>query len=269
MKKWFLTTSTWLQIFCQFPHFSSHLVGIAPILLFSAITQDVENGEKVYRNPLKNQGFEKNAPQNSSQERVIIADWGIKPTQSKTDIQFFAYASDVEDRFNSECILCSPSEDYAATIAFTKHWKITYWMNQAYLGRSLIISKRHFGNYEEMTNEEADEYREILRQYLPALKKTFGATHFNVAYLMNQAYRAEKADPPRKDGHPNPHFHWHVIPRYDSIRTFNEQTFEDPDFGNSFEFNRKQYLIGDFQKKAIAAIRANMDIIYLPIDDHK
>ena len=167
-------------------------------------------------------------------------------------VEFYAYVR--EDHFNPECILCTPSAEYAATIAFTKHWKITYWKNQAYLGRSLIISNRHFGSYEEMTDVEAEEYREILRVYLPALKKTFGATHFNVAYLMNQAYREKPADP---------HFHWHIIPRYDGTRSFNGEVFEDPDFGDSFNFNRKQYITEDFQKKAIQVIRANLDVIYL------
>lgn len=178
-------------------------------------------------------------------------------------IEFFAYRNGVEDRFDPTCILCTPTENYAATIAFTKYWKITYWMNQAYLGRSLIISQRHFGSYEEMTQEEAEEYQEILRQYLPVLRKTFGVAHFNVAYLMNQAYREEKADPPQKNGEPNPHFHWHVIPRYNGPRIFEGRGFEDPDFGNAFDFSRKQYLIGEFQSRAIEAIRANMEITYL------
>lgn len=186
----------------------------------------------------------------------------VQPVET---LQFYAYVGDVQDQFDQQCILCTASEKYAATIAFTKHWKIVYWKNQSYLGRSLIIPKRHFGTYEEMTDEEAQEYREILRQFLPALKKAFGATHFNVAYLMNQAYRKEQADPPRKDGKPNPHFHWHVIPRYDGTRIFGKETFEDPDFGNSFDFNRKQYLVGQFEEDAIEAIRANMNIVYVRV----
>jgi diadenosine tetraphosphate (Ap4A) HIT family hydrolase len=182
-------------------------------------------------------------------------------------LQFYAYSEEVENNFNKECILCTPSDDYKATIAFTKHWKITYWMNQAYLGRSLIISQRHFGTYEEMNDEEALEYREILKRFLPALQKTFGTTHFNVAYLMNQAYRKEKADPPFKDGKPSPHFHWHIIPRYDGIREFDGITFEDPNFGDSFDFSRKQYLEGEFQKKAIKAIRENLGVVYVPLPD--
>lgn len=196
--------------------------------------------------------------------KVLLAGFLFFLPLSAEEIKFYAYAESVSDHFDPGCILCTPSKDYAATIAFTKHWKITYWMNQAYLGRSLIISKRHFGTYEEMTDEEAREYCEILRRYLPALKKAFGATHFNVAYLMNMAYRVEKADPPWKDDQPNPHFHWHVIPRYDGPRTFAGETFFDPDFGNPFDMKRQQRLEGEFQKQAIEKIRSHLDVIYLP-----
>jgi diadenosine tetraphosphate (Ap4A) HIT family hydrolase len=175
-------------------------------------------------------------------------------------LQFYAYEKDVETSFNQECIPCTPSVHDGGTIAFTKHWNLIYWPNQAYLGRTLIVSKRHFGSYEEMSDEEAEEYRAILRLYLPALKKTFGVTHFNVAYLMNQAYRPQEV---KKSGKPNPHFHWHVIPRYDGVRTFRGVCFEDPDFGNSFNLDRKQNLTGDFQKEAIQAIRSNLEIVYI------
>jgi diadenosine tetraphosphate (Ap4A) HIT family hydrolase len=178
-------------------------------------------------------------------------------------VEFFAYEEGSTDSFDPQCILCTPPEDYFATIAFTEHWKVTLWMNQAYLGRSLIIAKRHFGSYEEMTDAEAKEYREILQQYLPALEKTFGAAHFNVAYLMNQAFRPENPDPPRKEGRPNPHFHWHVIPRYDGERTFEGQSFKDPDFGNVFDFRRRQMVSEEFQKRAIKAIRENLEVTYL------
>ncbi len=108
-----------------------------------------------------------------------------------------------------------------------------------------------------MSDEEAEEYREILRVNLPALKKAFGATHFHVTYLMNQAYREEE---------PNPHFHWHIIPRYQQSVNFAGQTFQDPDFGNSFEFNRKQYLAGEFQKQAIETSRNHLDIVYFNLN---
>jgi len=175
--------------------------------------------------------------------------------QKEASLQLYAYRESVEDNFNEKCILCTESKDYKATIFFTKHWKVTLWRNQAYLGRTLITSQRHFSTYEEMTDEEAKEYKEILRLFLPALKKTFGTTHFNVAYLMNQAYKPENKE--------EPHFHWHIIPRYEGKRTFADEVFQDPDFGNSFDFQRKQYMDEEFQEKAIQAIRENLDITFL------
>lgn len=179
---------------------------------------------------------------------------------------FYAYESSVEDsNYNKECMPCTPSQNDAGTIAFTKYWKIVYVPNQSYLGRLVISSQRHFGSYEEMNDEEAIEYRNILKVLLPALKKVFSATHFNVAYLMNMAFNSEKAEPAFKDGKPNPHFHWHIIPRYDGPREFLNEKFEDPDFGDSFNMKRRKILLGEFRKQTIQLIRKEIIIQYLPL----
>ncbi len=182
--------------------------------------------------------------------------------------QFYSYKElPAESTYNSACMPCTLSEDDAGTIAFTKHWKIVYVPNQSYLGRTVITAQRHFGTYEEMNEEEAWEYREILKRLLPALQKTFQVTHFNVAYLMNMAFNAQKPDPSFKNGKPNPHFHWHVIPRYDGVREFGGEIFDDPDFGDPFNFQRKKMLVGAFRKQAIEAIRNHLDIAYTEMGD--
>lgn len=159
---------------------------------------------------------------------------------------------------------CTPSEKDAGTIAFTKHWKMVYVPNQSYLGRVVVTSQRHFGIYEEMKEKEAQEYREIFRKLLLAIQKAFQATHFNVAYLMNRAFDKNQPDPAFQGG--KPHFHWHVIPRYDGAREFEGELFGDPDFGNSFNFQRKKFLVGEFRKQVIEAIRKHLDITYLEED---
>lgn len=178
-------------------------------------------------------------------------------------LELFAYNVNVKDQIISECPLCTLPRDYAATIAFTRNWKIFLWKDQAYLGRTLIVPFRHFGPYEEMNDEEALEYRQILKVLLPALEKTFSVTHFNVAYLMNMAYRMENPSPQRKDDQPNPHFHWHVIPRFNSPRMFEGETFIDPEFGNPPNLNRKQKMNEEFLLMAIEKIRENLKITYL------
>lgn len=165
--------------------------------------------------------------------------------------------------YDPQCMCCTLSKDDAGTVAFTKHWKIVLTENQSYLGRVVIVSQRHFGSYEEMTDDEAQEYREIFQKFLPALQKTFNATHFNVCYLMNGAYNEKKPEPAFKDGKPNPHFHWHILPRYDGKREFAQTTFEDPDFGNIFNLHRKQYVDEKFKKELIEAIQENLEITYV------
>ena len=189
-------------------------------------------------------------------------------TVQENKIQLYAYDQlPSESHYDSLCMPCTPSADDPGTIAFTKYWKIVLVPNQSYLGRSVVISQRHFGTYEEMTDEEAKEYRDIFRQLLPALQKTFTVTHFNVSYLMNMAFNIQKPDPAFKESRPNPHFHWHIIPRYDGKREFGGELFEDPDFGDSFNLKRKKVLGETFRKKAVEAIRQHLEIIYLPVKD--
>ena len=80
---------------------------------------------------------------------------------------------------------------------------------------------------------------------------------------MNMAFNSINPEPAFKDWLPNPHFHWHVIPRYDGKREFSGEVFEDPDFGDSYDLKRKKYLVGDFRKNAIEGVRAHLDVVYL------
>jgi len=43
---------------------------------------------------------------------------------------------------------------------------------------------------------------------------------------MNWSYNPEKQHPAFLDGKPNPHSHWHIIPRYDSPRQFGIEAFD-------------------------------------------
>jgi diadenosine tetraphosphate (Ap4A) HIT family hydrolase len=189
----------------------------------------------------------------------------ILPIEITDDLVLFAYREMPEDStYDKNCMPCTPSESDAGTIAFSTHWKIVYVPNQSYLGRLVVSSQRHFGAYDDMNADEAREYQQILRELLPALKNTFNVTHFNVAYLMNMAFNAQTPEPAFKDGKPNPHFHWHIIPRYDGVREFAGESFEDPNFGAPFDLQRKKYLVGEFRKQAVQAIREKMNITYLP-----
>lgn len=54
----------------------------------------------------------------------------------------------------------------------------------------------------------------------------------NFLYLRNYAYREVDPQPAFKDGRPNPHLHWHVLPRYRLPVAFEGVVFEDASFGD-------------------------------------
>lgn len=153
--------------------------------------------------------------------------------------QLFAFKDPVEKTaFHPTCIHCTPAETDANILFFTPYWKVILLPNQSFLGRALITSHRHFESYEEMSEDEAKDYHEILKVLLPLLTKSFNVTHFNIDYLMNNSYG-------KKHPHP-PHFHWHIIPRYDGLRDFLGETFDDPDFGEMADLFRMQNMSREF-----------------------
>jgi len=180
------------------------------------------------------------------------------------DTTFYAYENQPYDAmYDLQCMPCTETEVDGGTIFFTDHWKVVYDPNQSYLGRTVVIPKRHFAWYEEMTDAEAREYQEILKALLPALRKTFDVTYFNICALMNLAFHDKHPIPSFKDGKPNPHFHWHIIPRYDGPRYFDDTEFVDPEFGRSYNLKRKEMRVGLERRKAIDALRENLQITFI------
>jgi len=122
------------------------------------------------------------------------------------------------------CHVCEINEklDDNDLILETEFWGVLLSYNQRYLGRCYIFSKRHFGSLSKMTNEEAVDFAEVVKKIENAIKKAFGAEMFNWACLMNSFYKNEN---------PDPHIHWHMMPRYRNKVIFDGETYEDKEFG--------------------------------------
>jgi len=107
----------------------------------------------------------------------------------------------------------------------TTHWKVILMDDQLYLGRSVVVLKRPCGDLAEVTNDEIIDFLALVRQYERLLRVVFGATMFNWACLMNNAYQETPA---------KPQVHWHVRPRYAAPVHFAGEVFEDPNFGHHY-----------------------------------
>ncbi len=150
------------------------------------------------------------------------------------------------------CEICRFVNEADNPIIETKHW-ITFLANeQAYLGRSFITLKRHAGDLNELKEEERTDLFDVITRLESAVRVAFEPALFNLTCLMNLAYQN---DPP------DPHIHWHFIPRYNHNVEFSDLVFTDPEFGNHYarEKERSMIVSGDVRKNIIAAIKKNLE----------
>lgn len=107
-------------------------------------------------------------------------------------------------------------------ITESEYWKVLLAYDQTYLGRCILVLKRPCGDLSEITQAELLDFHKIVQQLQRAAKHAFGATMFNWACLMNNAFQEES---------PKPQIHWHFRPRYKKEVVFAGEKFIDPNFG--------------------------------------
>lgn len=113
----------------------------------------------------------------------------------------------------------------------TDHWLVILTPDQGYLGRCYVTLRDHKVNLSELSQIEWGEYADIVNRIELACKKALGATLFNWSCLLNNAYQVKPY---------LPHVHWHFRPRYDSVKTIRDHTFQDPAFGFHYDRNQRQ-----------------------------
>ena len=107
----------------------------------------------------------------------------------------------------------------------SKYWEVTLSGDQLYLGRSYVTCKTKRTSLSELSEEEFFDLHGVIKKYESLLKKTFGATLFNWACLMNHAYREKPY---------TPQVHFHVRPRYEEEVVIGRRVFKDKNFGNHY-----------------------------------
>ena len=76
----------------------------------------------------------------------------------------------------------------------------------------------------DLTKEEWMELGLIEKELERVVKKVFGATMFNFACLMNNAFRGKE----------RPHVHYHFVPRYEKKLVLFNKKYKDKHFGYNF-----------------------------------
>jgi diadenosine tetraphosphate (Ap4A) HIT family hydrolase len=128
------------------------------------------------------------------------------------------------------CAFCKKSNNDIDFLLENKSWIATLADEQSYLGRSIVVLKRHAGDLAELTSEEWVDFQDMIMKLELAFRKAFNATMFNWTCLVNNSYREKPYDP---------HLHWHLRPRYDHEVNFDGITFTDPEFGKHYTLVRR------------------------------
>ena len=112
---------------------------------------------------------------------------------------------------------------------------------QDYIGRCILVLKRHCGSLPDLTDGEWKDLRKLVCKVENGLKTVFGAALCNWSCLMNSFY---------KETEPNPHLHIHVRPRYAKPVLLNGNVYPDGEFGHHYAV-KKNGTISDADRQEV------------------
>ena len=128
------------------------------------------------------------------------------------------------------CDWCSLSEeDRKFQVYESKSWSVFLSDEQDYIGRCILVLKRHCSSLSGLTEDEWDELRHLVCKMEACLKDVLGAALCNWSCLLNNFY---------KEAAPDPHLHIHVRPRYDKPVVLNGNTYTDSEFGHHYALKK-------------------------------
>ena len=124
------------------------------------------------------------------------------------------------------CEVCEVLKKDLDVIFDSKHWRVSLdATDQYYLGRSFVTAKRHVDDLAELSKEEWEDLRSVMKKFETAVRGAFGAILFNWSCLMNGSCQEKPY---------NPQVHWHVRPRYDKKVIVAGEEFADNEFGHHY-----------------------------------
>ena len=124
------------------------------------------------------------------------------------------------------CVWCNLSEeDKQYQVYETAFWSVYLSDEQDYIGRCILVVKRHCSSMSEMNEDEWEDLRKLICKVETCLKMVLGAALCNWSCLMNSFY---------KESEPDPHLHIHVRPRYDKPGMVNGNIYTDSEFGHHY-----------------------------------
>ncbi len=145
---------------------------------------------------------------------------------------------------NPACDVCQflDKKPLKNQIITTAHWTVGVIPDQPYLGRALITLLTHKSSLGQLSDDEWQEFHDIVRKLEPAYEQAFEAKPLNMGCFMNHGYR---------DDPPHPHVHWQIFPRYKEPVELKGMVFKDERYGEFYD-NDAQNFVSDEVVEEIA-----------------
>lgn len=146
-----------------------------------------------------------------------------------------------------ECCWCNFTNEEKQSILFESvYWYVFLADNQDYIGRCVIVLKRHSVSLSDLDLSEWIELKEIINKLESCFEKILGADLCNWSCLMNNFY---------KSATPNPHLHLHARPRYRNAITINGSSYADIEFGHHYQPQKETMLMNDDRKTLLEMMK--------------
>ncbi|MBO4887190.1 MAG: HIT family protein [Firmicutes bacterium] len=147
----------------------------------------------------------------------------------------------------TKCDWCNLSEEDKKYLLYdTGCWSVFLADEQDYIGRCILVLKRHCNSLSELKDNEWGELHDLICQVETCLKAVLGATLCNWSCLMNDFY---------KESEPDPHLHIHVRPRYNKPLILNGNTYTDSEFGHHYAVNKSMEISAEDKEKVFCRLK--------------
>ena len=128
------------------------------------------------------------------------------------------------------CKWCNLTDEDKKYILFEDEYWATFLADeQDYVGRCIVVLKRHAGALAELSDEEWASLRIVIQRIESCLKTVLGADLCNWSCLMNDFF---------KNDEPDPHVHIHCRPRYSKPVVIGDSTYTDEEFSHHYALKK-------------------------------
>ncbi|WP_105615625.1 HIT family protein [Vallitalea okinawensis] len=132
------------------------------------------------------------------------------------------------------CEFCNLSSEDEQWLFYTSDfWKVYLADKQDYIGRCIVVSRRHCESLSSLYLQEWDDLKYTIDLLEKVISKALDATMFNWTCLMNNA---------QKKNETCAHVHFHLRPRYKESIKINDQVYYDEEFAHHYKNDKENKL---------------------------